>query len=582
VHALEKVWEPEGDTVTVRSSPLRLSLDALGTTIVLEQSEARLWPFKSKVMINGEIIQYEGKRYTYLENGISKYVTLKSDSERYTYDRKTTLAARRKNHYTGALQITERGVWNTDQRAHLVDVNGYTTTASYGVGGGVGVTRPGSPGLYLNKERSTVTINTPSGMSDYRDIFIAKRGTTNATAYNMYGTKVMFTGNDSQTTKRAGMAFFLANNGDGYYVEISPTSTVTDRSNRNEVILYSVKNGKTLMLDTGVPIAVINDRFYEIDIFVKGTTQHTIGVWVNGRKVCQATTGTAERQIENAQLAMFARGKTAAEYEYLYAVNRSTREPVDDFGFYDLKYGAVRGGRWERELLYELNTRWTKIKKKKNKRIKKYFSEYFFDEFGPYVHEIREYDDVKFESGPVQYSYLFSTNNWYATTLEYRGSPFDASFIVANTGRQHAILKGEDNLLFGGAGAGVNQVFTVLGRTLEIKEESSVKRENKLSIRKNGPIESELSSDWIQSRAMALDIGQWMATHWSEGIDEQEAEIFGNPLIEIGDIVEVQYARKDMFKETHKYFVTKTSNSFENGVKTNLTLRRVRSATTIS
>mgnify|MGYP006194114797 CR=1 FL=1 len=75
---------------------------------------------------------------------------------------------------------------------------------------------------------------------------------------------------------------------------------------------------------------------------------------------------------------------------------------------------------------------------------------------------------------------------------------------------------------------------------------------------------------------MAEDIATWIAGHWSAGIDEATMPIFGNPLIEIGDIVIVDFEREHMYPETHKYFVTSTNTNFESGISTTLTLRRVR------
>jgi hypothetical protein len=74
---------------------------------------------------------------------------------------------------------------------------------------------------------------------------------------------------------------------------------------------------------------------------------------------------------------------------------------------------------------------------------------------------------------------------------------------------------------------------------------------------------------------MANIIAEWIKDHWGDGTEEYSVEVFGNPLIELGDVVAVDYARKFMTAATHKFFVTGTSTNFEQGVKTTLTLRRV-------
>jgi hypothetical protein len=103
-----------------------------------------------------------------------------------------------------------------------------------------------------------------------------------------------------------------------------------------------------------------------------------------------------------------------------------------------------------------------------------------------------------------------------------------------------------------------------------------VTKKNEPAIRARGEIVSELSSDWIQSKSMARTLADWMSSHWSDSVDEVQAEVFGNPLLEIGDIVNADYEQQDVSPSTHEYFVVGVSNSFENGIKTVLTLRRRR------
>ena len=125
-------------------------------------------------------------------------------------------------------------------------------------------------------------------------------------------------------------------------------------------------------------------------------------------------------------------------------------------------------------------------------------------------------------------------------------------------------------------------MFCILGQDLEIADEETVKKKSDSAIRARGPIEVELTGDWLQSRAMATDVADWMTEHWSQGLDELDVEIFGNPLLEIADVVDITYAHQNMTAATHQYFVTGISNSFETGLTTSLTLRRVNRATDVS
>lgn len=580
--ALSKVWEPDTESVVARSTPLVRTLNDSEDKIWIDQKTSRYWPFVGKVNIEGEIIEYDGKQYVYYTGtgeGTKNYAIVKDDDERKKLHNSSPDSLKSKNHYTGGLKIKERAIWNTEKHSHEVDVNNWNTRVTIATEGSATSTT-GDRGFIFNRDKSTVTIDTPARMVDGNDTFIVSRGTTNVSGYRVCGTKLRFRKDADSGTQRAGFGFSLGGNDDGYYVEVTPTSKMDGRtrSTRNEITLYSRVNNHWKVLDKTSAVAIAPEIWYELDAYIdRSGAQDHITVWVNGHKIGEAFTDAGTKQPDTGKIAMYARGRTKVEYEYIYGVNRDMDIPADDFGFYDLKYGGMRGGMWEREMVWRLKTRWHKVKKKKSTKETYRWNAYLFDEFGPYVHEIREFD-VKFEPNPVQYATLFSTNEWYSAPVEFNSNPFGAQFIISNVGRKNAILHGEDSLIFQSIDRAVNQVLCVLGRDLLIEDDESIKRRNMKSIRARGVVESELSSDWIQSKGMARDLAEWMSRHWSAGVDEISVEVFGNPLIEIGDIVDVDYPDKHMSPATHKYFVVGTANDFESGIGTTLTLRRVRTA----
>jgi hypothetical protein len=62
-----------------------------------------------------------------------------------------------------------------------------------------------------------------------------------------------------------------------------------------------------------------------------------------------------------------------------------------------------------------------------------------------------------------------------------------------------------------------------------------------------------------------------MKENFSYGNDQISVTIFGNPLIEIADVVHVNYPDKYIDGD---YFVVAVRNSFSDGIETTLTLRR--------
>lgn len=573
--AMSVVWEPDGETMVVRSAPLVKHLGVSDPYLYMGQKDASVWPFESLLQVNGEIIKYRGKQFVYWTgaDGNTKNVVDVISHDQYTMLNNSTLQGYRyKNYFTGAFKIVERGAWNTETKEHRVDMNGWQTQFVQNENGPFIAATDGSRGAVHDPHNSIVYITTPPGSKKPDDIFFLTHDTASSSGYVMNGTRIK-PGN--RQTSRVGMGVRV--NGaakNGYYVEIIPSDKLSN--GQREVTLYSRVGRVWKVLDAGKRVAVAKGLWYDLDIGVKTSGgQDTITVWFNGAQVAKATTTNATKQTDSGKIALYARGQSDVTYEYVYGVASGAITPENAYGFYDMKYGGVRGGAWEREQVWQESVRWQRVKKNYWKRSPYRKNLYFFDEFGPYLHEVREFD-VKFDPAPVQYSTLFNTNDWYTMEVEYTGQPFGAKFVIANTSRRNAILHGQDSLTYGGASASINQVCVVLGRNLEIDDEEFVTKRNELAVRKRGEVETELTSDWLQSKVMAEEVGEWIVNHWSEGTDELKVEVFGNPLLEVTDVVSISYNEKDMSPSTHKYFVVGISTDFDFGVGTTLTLRRVR------
>jgi len=190
------------------------------------------------------------------------------------------------------------------------------------------------------------------------------------------------------------------------------------------------------------------------------------------------------------------------------------------------------------------------------------------------VHEYRPYE-VTFDKSPVLYSSLYVSNEDQVVQDEYVGYPFGAHFIIANASRWNSVVNGEDTLTYGSDNP-VDQKIMITGRTIQQAEATDYVVTDEQAVRARGEIALEFNSQWIQSEAAAKSLGDWIVANWAEPADEIEVEVFGNALIQIGDIVAINYPPKDMVASTHKYFVTSVSNTWDNGLSTTLNLRRAR------
>ena len=97
-------------------------------------------------------------------------------------------------------------------------------------------------------------------------------------------------------------------------------------------------------------------------------------------------------------------------------------------------------------------------------------------------------------------------------------------------------------------------------------------------VNESTPLEpATFQSMWIQSEADAKALYGWIKNQWSKQQQSINMEIFGNPAIEVGDIITINYPKNDL-DGTKKFLVTNVNTSFDEGVSTNITARSIYSA----
>lgn len=574
----QTVWSPE-DTITLRSTPLISGGIGPGdTTFKINPAEATHWPFSGHIQIEGEFIEYEGKLFNYINKKKNAWnpVWLKTEKDYEEMMEDTLAEYRQYSHFTGDFLIKERGVWNSEEVDHIPEAKGWQ-----GKRYNHGTNNAWGTGAFHTWFRGSSVMRLDANSLDNAEAYVLlTRGSEYDTPWKHMGARMRFNGNAQN--HRAGIVFNQWGNGDGYYVEFRPTNTIEnkDRETEDEVTVFVIHAGNFVKVRSGQRKTdlIVADTWFDVDVYFDANTQR-ISVWVNGKRVFNETVPGNARHTPNGKFGMWARGKTNVDYEYIYAISRNAKELPDEAGFTDKIRGAYMGDAWLREWVYSVRekTRWVKRKGKKKGKVKKNIkfrkNGQFFDEFGPYVHEVREFD-VKFDPAPVAHSKLYFTNDWSMVCPVYRADAFGAYFILANASRVNAIASGEDTLTFAPAGATVNQQLLCYGLPLIFGDDEEVVVRNDAQVRARGEIIAEINSQWIQNEGAAQAVADWIAEHWANGADQLRVKAFGNTLFEIGDVVAIEYPSKNMTTATHQYFVTGVDTQFENGITTNLTLQR--------
>jgi len=151
----------------------------------------------------------------------------------------------------------------------------------------------------------------------------------------------------------------------------------------------------------------------------------------------------------------------------------------------------------------------------------------------------------------------------YSTVLN---TGFRAKFAIANNSSHMVFLKQDPTDLLQG--------MSVLNLwTFEIIAPSDPEILDKVIDSANMSETVQLDSNWIQSKESANKLVNAIA----RGIDifskDVSVEIFGNPLIQVGDVVQLSYNLGGLNQQ--KYVVHSVSHSFDNGLSTNLLLNMI-------
>lgn len=148
----------------------------------------------------------------------------------------------------------------------------------------------------------------------------------------------------------------------------------------------------------------------------------------------------------------------------------------------------------------------------------------------------------------------------YSTVLN---TGFRAKFAVANNSSHMVFLKKDPTELL--QGTSVLNLWTQ-----EIIAPSDPEILEKVVDPANMSEVVQLDSNWIQSKESANKLVNTIA----RGIDifsqDVAVDIFGNPLIQVGDVVELSYNLSGLNQQ--KYMVHSVSNTFDNGLSTRLVL----------
>lgn len=559
--------------------------------------------FNGYLLLNGEIIEYDGIEYQYIPIGSNTVVPvlIKNESDFWKY---ASLAGTDVNNVTTFIpthryKIKTRGALGTTAKAHAAAQDAGTNLpngVSITTYGPINLTAPGDTADQIgnvnqifNTAKETWLKNKKSLNKAFYAVSNFDQSSTNYTSsvvtfssisttskpgcYSMGG-RLFFdnqfdTGLKDQvtTSQSGGFTIFAGETGKkGYHVVISTTALA--KTGKDVKVLKTDSSGKTTVLKTSQTNAVSTyagiyaAQTYNVDILVKSVyvssnlVKNVITIWINGFRI--DVEDLSSPLAPSSRLGLIC-GQGIVYYDYVYGLNVPEASNLTDIDYTNLyakssyTYKGVYSDDMISMLFGDIIYNPGETKDSRNGSL---------IEFGSVARQIAK-QKVKYDTeNPAIPLYVSTGGNQAVTLMASKIQPFTSEMYVLNN------TSGFVNLH-----DGEYHTFTVIGNPVMSGGITEYSTDDPNSRAKKYPVQFE--SNWIQSESDAKALADWIVkTQLNKG-QKIEMQVFGNPIIEPGDIVSINYPLQDLLYTDKKYIVTSVSSEFQEGVNTRVTCRAI-------
>lgn len=413
--------------------------------------------------------------------------------------------------------------------------------------------------------RSLLTID--SQTKEKSDISVISKNVGIPTSYSHYtfGAGFFFNSVTKNPVSSGGIGFFTDDNGmTGYFIEIQTDSSFTDVRDQS-VTVYKVVNGSRKKLPDSqsgtngkLYGGVIHATSYKLDVKVERTSAATIiDLYINNFKISavdqyssSSTAGPLDKAIPvTGNMSLFS-SLYKISFDYIYAVPLTPEQfktgIVSDI--YTGHYGSTMLSFAYGEKLIN-NTGTPALKNA------------YIEEFGTVARELRRVKINYAQTAGIP-RYATVGVNKFADILGSKFSNHGAEvFVVNNAGTFIPLQAGANNFYI------IGDFVSVTGQ--HEYTESTVNEFTTLE-------PATFDSMWIQNESDAKSLFEWIKTQWSKQQSSISMEVFGNPALEPGDVISINYPNNDL-DGTQKFLVTGVSNEFDGGLSTTITARSIYS-----
>lgn len=392
-----------------------------------------------------------------------------------------------------------------------------------------------------------------------------------AESYYTFGTSLILSPSDTAKFPGAALGFFVGTNGtSGYFIFLEPAGAAFNNS-RKSVRIAKVDGKNIIVLadsqktDQSTLDAVYATQSYVIDVKVKianstvtNNSVITIEAYINGFKITATdtagfVTGKGLQKIigPTNKIALVAYNGGSVYYDYVYA------NKIDKERYFSASYNSnIYQGQFSNDIL---STSFGDLV-----YDGKYAADEItqrgvaLDEFGTTVREILKVN-TKFESRPA-YPIKWSTgDNRFATILGSKISNFGGeAYVLNNTSTTIPLQDGDvaSFYIYGNSIGPSGQLEYITDDTSQyaVKEPAT------------------FDSTWLQSESDVKALATWIKDKVVNRGKTISLEIFGNPLLSVGDIITIKYTFNGL-NGTEKFIITNVSHSYDQGLSTSIVCR---------
>jgi len=531
------------------------------------------------LIINHEIIEYDAIKYSYnlasTGAAVERWITSDIDVAKYQGEAKPMSFKP-----TGAFRIKTRNAFNvlSTPEEHTVNIakikeNWNTvvfdpkTKQSTTNNSLISLDSSDSQGAKV--PRSMLTVNAPSTSGAYT--ISSTTGKMIASGYDNFsiGTSLYFplvysadgriTGNQLST---GGLAFYLNEDSTtGYLLKFGTVQAAVNKDIKQRCVqLLKIKNGVvTQVSDTQTAEDqfqnIVGGQLYKVDIKINktvsgSTTYLTFKIMVDNTVIYATDMDplTATNKVGLCSI------DGNSRYDYIYTSPISIQEFLED-----KTYNLYSGFLGSNSILVK---RFADFIIQKGSEVQEAA---WIEEFGPVARELMKITS-KYNSRPGIPVYPIITMNPFATLVGSSADSFGMeAYVLNNSGSQTRLTDGD------------LRHFQVIGESIVATDPFEYLDPTLTAIEKQEQFSFE--STWIQKETEAIHLSDWMKGIWSKQQQVLKLNIFANPLIQIGDIVEVSYHSNNMYSSEDavptgysvaKYLVLSVQQQWSDGPATNI------------